>query len=199
MKSSNIVLSLILLLTFFMWSCQEQVSSISNPEDTHSLQKPGKGKGKDKVVFSVKLVEADGFNPINPILLTGCDGWTDPGQYSINWERHDGCATITPTPAEGVGIVTLTDDPYMKVVVRRGRIIEIQFEEQDVIGPEGIQYSTNKITIDPPIVPNAEGFIIPVREDGIEVWRHKGHTGGPRVEMVGYISIGNIVYEPISP
>ena len=67
---------------------------------------------------------------------------------------------------------------------------------QDVIGTEGIMHSTDKIPIEPPVAPSPDGFTLHIHADGVPVWRHKGHLGGPRVEVIGTISVGDIVFTP---
>ena len=81
---------------------------------------------------------------------------------------------------------------------KKGKIVGVYFFEQDHIGQDGMQHSTDTIELESPVTPLAEGFTIPVRRSDIEVWKHKTHNGGARVEMVGTICIGDIIYTPIS-
>jgi len=102
---------------------------------------------------------------------------------------------ITPTPIPGEIAVRLSDDPGFTIAKQAGKIKLIRFFIQDIDGPEGIQYSSDPITFNPTLIIDPTGFTIEVRKDTISVYRHRNHTGGPKV-LIGYISIGDIVFTP---
>ncbi|MGH7558417.1 MAG: hypothetical protein ACREMD_11695, partial [Gemmatimonadota bacterium] len=64
----------------------------------------------------------------------------------------------------------------------------------DVIGEAGIAHETDRVLVAVPVVPSDDGFVLHVHAKNVEVWRKSGHTRGDRVEMIGWISIGDIVY-----
>jgi hypothetical protein len=95
------------------------------------------------------------------------------------------------TPA-GSGY-SLTDDVSLYVTVRKGQATRVQLFGQDVVGRDGIQHESDPfVIVSAPVNPN--GFVLHVHADKLPVWRLSGHTGGRRVEMIGTIAIGDIVY-----
>ena len=176
------------------------------PETTLAA-KPDKPPGQDGLVYTVALE----FNPEAPehedIIIDGgfdappylpsCSAETRGGTFSAWFERHDLCATVTTSTG-----YTLTDDISLHVNTNKaGNIISFQLIGQDVIGTEGLIHKSEIVTIDPAVVPSTEGFTLHVDTDNIEIWKYDKHlnTGGAKpVEMVGYISVGDLVYTPVS-
>ncbi len=198
-----IALLTILLLVVFMVGCENSINPIApqTQNDGISLEKKGGGKGgKEKVIYSVVLEDMDD-TPLENNLHNYCpetETLTSSGYYNIIWERHSICVNVTPFKV-GVESVTLYDDPQLYIREKKGKIVGVYFYAQDVDGPDGIQYSTKTVELESPVTPNVLGFTIPVQRDDIEVWRHKTHNGGARVEMVGTICIGDIIYTPVTP
>jgi len=170
------------------------------PEKPPKLPKDGGGNGK--TVYSVDAVDHGGpiLNPDgthrynSPTLVSTCPGSAKAVGY-VAWPRHEGCMNITPLGSA----YELTDDPILRVLYERKKIVAVRFRIQDVDGAEGIQHETENIMIDPIDPPgnhNSEPFILHVHQDDVPVWRLDGHTGGPRVEVIGTISVGDIVFTP---
>lgn len=114
--------------------------------------------------------------------------------------RHDLRGTVVTSTG-----VELTDDVSCSIYLdRQGRIVELKVRGQDVIGTEGIMHVSEVVHFDPPVVPppRSEVFVLPVHVDDLPIWRTDSHTMGKKtklVEMVGTISIGDIVYSPLPP
>jgi hypothetical protein len=51
------------------------------------------------------------------------------------------------------------------------------------------------IALAEPVVPSPSGGTIKVRTANIAVWRLSGHRKGDRVERIGWISVGDLVYK----
>jgi len=126
------------------------------------------------------------------------------GSLQLDWPRHDLCADITPRIADDLsecskttpgpaGAIPLTDDPFLVVARKQKKIAWVQFFEQDVTGEDGTQYRSEKVFIDPPQEFIGAGTRLHI-DQNVWVWRLKGHTGGPEVERVGCIHLGDIVY-----
>ncbi len=201
----------------------------SSPLLTHRGPEHGKkggggggGGGGEDPTEPVTWSEADaspqlgGPTGINT-LQSSCSGF--PGAKTSNptveWNDEplgedpgstDGCAQVTTTnnPTEGVGPVLLTNDALLIVGTKKGLTkFTIQFQIQDVGGPDGIQYRTDKFAVEndhlsrddlnKPFTGEAP-FTLHIHSR-VEIWKLKGHTGGPKVESAGYIYIGDIVYK----
>lgn len=165
--------------------------------------KPDKPPGQDENIYTVNVVfdyeafpEGSGL-PEAPPYLPSCSAETRGGTFSAWFERHDLCATVTTS--EGY---TLTDDIGLHVNTNNaGNIISFRLIGQDVIGREGLIHKSEIIAIEPPVVPSTEGFTLHVDTDNIEIWKYNKHlnTGGAKpVEMVGHISVSDLVYTPVS-
>jgi hypothetical protein len=161
-------------------------------------KKGGNDKGKERIIYTIDIIPMKG-TPLDNNLINNCpETRTERGYYNINWEGLTQCVILKPY-TDGVASVTLTQDPQLWVKVKQGKIIGVYFFQQDVDGPEGIQYSFKTVELKSPVIPDASGFTLQVQRDDIEVWKHKTHNGGARVEMVGTICIGDIVYTPVAP
>jgi hypothetical protein len=170
-------------------------------------KKPDKPPGQDGLVYTVALefdpeapehediILSGGFDA--PTYLPECLAKTHEDTYIAVFERHNLCATVTTSTG-----YTLTDDIGLHVGTNKaGNIISFQLIGQDVIGREGLIHKSEIVTIDPAVVPSTEGFTLHVDTDNIEIWKYDKHlnTGGAKsVEMVGYISVGDLVYTPVS-
>jgi hypothetical protein len=203
-KNERVQTYLIVAATFFMLAGLLAVLAI--PKTTLAA-KPDKPPGQDGLVYTVALefdpeapehediILSGGFNA--PTYLPECVAKTHEDTYIAVFERHNLCATVTTSTG-----YTLTDDIGLHVGTNKaGNIISFQLIGQDVIGREGLIHKSEIVTIDPPIIPSTEGFTLHVDTDNIEVWKYDKHlnTGGAKpVEMVGYISIGDLVYTPVS-
>lgn len=169
--------------------------------------KPDKPPGQDGFVYTVALefdpeayehediILNGGFNA--PTYLPSCLAVTHENTFIAVFERHDLCATVTTS--EGY---KLTDDIGLHVNTNKaGNIISFQLIGQDVIGREGLIHKSEVVPIEPPVVPSTGGFTLHVDTDNIEIWKYDKHlnTGGAKpIEMVGHISVGDLVYTPVS-
>lgn len=63
-----------------------------------------------------------------------------------------------------------------------------------MIGEAGIQHGTDWIPVAVPVVASRNGGTLHVHAASVEVWRLSGHTAGVRVEVIGRISIGDVLY-----
>lgn len=168
------------------------------------------------------VAHPEAFAPVQPMLLSRCSG-TSTSRYYVEWPRHDLCVFTATFDAMGNVVSTdtgvkpsgmqadpnrvkelcnpdeLCDDPILTAANRKGVITSVQFYIQDDIGTEGIQYETESVILDAPVTAKPCGFLVHVHRDGVPVWKLAGHTGGPRVEIVGTISIGDVWYRPTTP
>jgi len=203
-RNKKVRIHLIVVATCIVLTCLLAVLAI--PKTTLAA-KPDKPPGQDGFVYTVALefdpeapehediILSGGFDA--PTYLPECLAKTHEGTLIAVFARHDLCATVTTS--EGY---TLTDDIGLHVNTNKsGNIISFQLIGQDVIGREGLIHKSEIVAIEPPVVPSMEGFTLHVDTDNIEIWKYDKHlnTGGAKpVEMVGYISVGDLVYTPIS-
>lgn len=122
------------------------------------------------------------------------DGWVD--------FAHTLCLIVQPDWNSATDTLyspyALTDDVFLATHKEKGKtgaIHEVRLIGQDVIGDEGIAHETDWIPI-PPVVPSPDGFTLHVHASDVAVWRKDSHTGGNRVAIIGWISIGDIVIRP---
>lgn len=205
------LIPLTVVCTAFLWGCQEQASGPTGPEGSGPLfthkgaDKPhggpkGGGGGGDKITWISAHVLPHGAPTGNNILQSTCDGF--PGSQtsnpSVRWNDEpdgenegsiDGCAQVTTTDG-----TLLTNDASLIVATKKGGTeVTVQFQIQDVGGSTGIQYRSDKSVIDAGEEFTGAGFTLHVHRT-VEIWKLKGHTGGPKVVSVGTIDIGDIVY-----
>lgn len=153
----------------------------------------GGGGGDDGSVTPWSAADADGHGVPGATwtLVSTCPA--SPGANSTKpymvWPRHDRCADITL--ADGT---TLTDDPEMVFGMKGSDIVSVQFRQQDVVGPEGIQYESAKVTLSAPVRFTGAGLTVHVHATGVPVYELKGHLSGPRVREAGTMNIGDIIY-----
>ena len=221
MRTQRVVLPLALLSAAFMLGCSDQgLEPVGLDGVAPQFAKGGNNKGKppkdgddptEPVTWSAdaRLHLKTSFVGGSPhILQSGTDQSSDedcsgfpgsgPTNPSVEWNDEpdgetpgfpDGCAQVTTTYG-----TLLTNDANVLVATKKGSTeVTIQFQIQDVGGPEGIQYRTDKFVIDLGGAFTGAGFILHV-DTLVEIWRLKGHTGGPKVESVGKIFIDDIVY-----
>lgn len=175
---------------------------LATPKTTLAA-KPSKPPGQDGIQYIVALEfnpNAPGHKDIifnAPTYLPRCSAETHEGTFIAVFDRHDLCATVTTSTG-----YKLTDDIGLHVKTNKaGNIISFQLIGQEVIGMEGLIHKSEIVTIDPPVVPSLEGFTLHVDTDNIEIWKYDKHlnTGGAKpVAMVGCISVGDLVYTPVS-
>lgn len=154
---------------------------------------PGKGGGKDKGVrFVVTVVNPEATLYNAPTYLPTCAAITgEQTSFTALFDRHDLCATVTTNTG-----YQLTDDIVIQVNTTQGLITSVQLRGQDVIGEEGIMHESEAVAITPPATPSNTGFTLHVHADNLPIWKLTRHLGGKRVEIVGLISIGDMVYTP---
>jgi hypothetical protein len=119
-----------------------------------------------------------------------CDG-TVTANHGINFGKS-GCLIVQPSGAA----YALTDDVVLTATMKGGRITGYQLRAQDVIGSEGVKHESDVIVLDSPVVPIAGGFTVHVHAERVPVWRLSGHINGRRVEVIGHISLADVVYRP---
>jgi hypothetical protein len=164
-----------------------------------SLSKSAKGggsgssQGADIIEGDLVLTAADAT-----ALATTCPS---AGFSKNSWTLvfgKSGCLIVTPLWASVLYVsYALTDDLIVSVQRdgKNGPITHVRLGGQDVDGPEGIWHNTDWIAVAQPVVPTTAGFTLHVHAKNIEVWRTDSHlSGGNRTEMIGTISIGDIVY-----
>lgn len=112
---------------------------------------------------------------------------------------HTECLIVTPLWASTTyAPYDLRDDVILNVRLEKGkngRITHVRLYAQDVIGEAGIAHETDWVEVAQPVVPSKAGFTLHVHAKNLEVWRLDSHlSGGNRVEMIGTISIGDVLY-----
>ncbi len=216
MRTQRVVLPLALLSAAFMLACQDQglepmgLDGIApqfakktceeNPNQG-SCKDGGGGGGGDgtKVTWSEADLVVHEVPDVNSTLRSTCPGTpgSKPSNPTVEWKDgtpdgagNEACVTVTPKGSA----VPLTNDASMIVATKKGSTeVTLQFSIQDVAGAEGIQYRTDRFVIDAGEEFTGAGFTLHVHSS-VDVYRLKGHTGGPKVENVGTINIGDIVY-----
>ena len=188
-----------LLGAAFLLGCQEQGSVPVGPEslglqlhvsDKHPFGHGGNADGNDKPTWtSAWVVLHSGDAPSAARLITTCDVVSGGDKPSLLWPRHDMCANITVAPG-----VTLTDDPYLEIRMKAGKIYSVQFHEQDKIGADGIQFESEVVLVTPQEFTGA-GFTLHIDTDNIKVYQLSGHTSGRRVAQVGVMYLGDVEYQ----
>ncbi len=194
-----------LLGTAFLLGCQEQGSGPVGPEVAgpqfheahdsctgHKKNDAGcndTGNRDNSTWTSAWVVLHSGDTPQAAPLITTCDVVSGGDKPSLLWPRHDMCANITVAPG-----VTLTDDPYLEIKMKAGKIYSVQFHEQDVIGADGIQFESEVVLVTPQEFTGA-GFTLHIDTDNIPVYQLSGHTSGRRVALVGFMYLGDVVYQ----
>jgi hypothetical protein len=188
-----------LCLAPLLGACGEPTGPTLVPAEVN-LSKGGRGggstesKGGEIIPGDLQLGAADA-----PALATTCPS---AGFSKNSWVLvfgKSGCLIVTPLGASSLyDPYSLADDLVLNVQQEKGkngRITHVRLAGQDVDGPEGIWHTTDWIAVAEPIVPTTAGFTVHVRARNVEVWRTDSHlAGGNRVEMIGTVSIGDIIY-----
>lgn len=132
-----------------------------------------------------------------PALLSTCPGAASSPGWSVVFGKT---LCLIVKPSGKYENYQLIDDIVLAVTLEKGkngRITHVRLNGQDVDGPAGLWHNTDLIAVAQPIVPGKAGFTLHVHAKNVEVWRFDSHlAGGNRVEMVGTISIGDVVYRP---
>lgn len=156
--------------------------------------KGGSGGGKTTRNYSVAVHNQEGLEFLMPTYLPTCTATvsSNPARdHNIVFPRHDLCATVTTSSG-----AQITDDIGINVKTTNGLITAVTIYGQDVYGEEGIAHRSETLPINPPVAPSSNGFTLHVHADNVPIWKLSEHLGGERVEIVGYISIGDITYVP---
>ena len=169
------------------------IASFADHKPGH--KKPGGGGGGgSKLIFDVAFENGDPPIPPYqaPTYLPPCLAHTGgKNNYSALFPRHDLCATVTTSTG-----YQLTDDIGVTVNTTKGLITSVQLRGQDVIGEDGIAHESELVALTPPVAPSDAGFTLHVHVDNLPIWKLSRHLGGKRVEIVGYISLADMVYTP---
>jgi hypothetical protein len=150
--------------------------------------KPGGGDDGGGATLVADLVTGD-------FLGAGGTAWISLGSAGTSSNgavlfKHTRCGDVTP---EG-SAYALTDENRMEVKAKGRNIVGVRFWGQDVIGDAGIAHETDWIAVDIPKSAIADGYTFHVHADNVAVWRTDGHLTGKRVEVIGTINIGDVVY-----
>ena len=156
------------------------------------------GGGTSEVLYQVSVVAGTDTRSYQKPLympatqLATCVATTNGKSYSASFPRHDLCATLVTDTGNRI-----TDDITIQVITTKGMITSVIIRGQDVIGEAGIMHQSETIPILPPATPSTASFTLHVHTDNIPLWRLQNHTGGPREEIVGYFSLGDMVFQPL--
>lgn len=132
-------------------------------------------------------------------LTSTCPAPIKGSGWSLDFE-HTQCLVVRPdwNTDSGFEPYALTDDivlGVLKELGKNGRITHLRFYGQDVIGEAGIAHNSDSIPVAVPVVPNKSGFVLHVHAPRVAIWRLSGHTGGERVALIGWVSIGDLLYQ----
>jgi hypothetical protein len=149
--------------------------------------------------FEVADVVAGDFAPgaaDAPALATTCPGATSPANPAVVFGKTR-CLLVSLSH-DGVDY-EMTDDMVLAVQLEKGkngRITHIRLNGQDVDGEAGLWHNTDLIAVEQPAAPDRAGFTLHVHAANVPVYRWDSHLprSGQRVGVVGYISIGDIIY-----
>lgn len=173
-------------------------SPITSPEEHGAavLESAGKKPSSESTGSSTADLSPGDFlvEETSPApLASSCPGGVQAGNYHVDF-GHTECMVVCPLGSA----YCLRDD--VKFIVtkekgKNGRITHVRLYAQDVIGDAGIGHETADIPVAIPAVPIKQGFTLHVHARNIPVWRLDSHGGdGNRVEVIGTISIGDIIY-----
>jgi len=151
-----------------------------------------KTSGGSGLVYDVSVERGiDSFSPQEPVFTPTCLATTPTGGYTARFPRHDPCAVVTTSTG-----YQITDDISIVVTTTKGLITSVKLRGQDIIGEDGIMHESEAIPILPPVTPSPSGFTLHVHADHVPIWKLHNHLGGKRVEIVGYISLWEMIYRP---
>ncbi|MGK2934847.1 MAG: hypothetical protein ACSLFE_06335 [Gemmatimonadaceae bacterium] len=160
----------------------------------------GSGSGSGAYVIQGDLVLTDANAPALTSTCPTPHGFSGSGWALVYGKT--GCllaptvwTSTDPTLAE----YKVADDVVLGVQMEKGkngRITHVRLNGQDVDGEAGIWHTTYWIPVAQPVVPTTAGFTLRVHARDIPVWRTDSHLarGSNPVQVIGLISIGDIVY-----
>jgi hypothetical protein len=181
--------------------CAEATAPLLEPATIAASRKGGGGGGGGgRANHGATVAQGDmSLTPEDaPVIATTCpsNGFTK-NSWAVVFGKS-GCLVVSPLWASSAyEPYTLSDDLVINVQQEKktGRITHVRLAGQDVDGEDGIWHNTDWIAVEQPVVPTSSGFTLHVHARNVEVWRYDSHLGGGnRVEMIGTISIGDIVY-----
>lgn len=159
--------------------------------------KPGGGGDVGSELIGDVAVADFGSGDANSLGST-CPTTVKVGQWHLDFGPSE-CLVVTLTwnDASGFEPYPLTDD--VRLVVRKengrnGRITHVRLLGQDVIGEAGVAHESDEVPVASPVVPDKAGFTLHVHAPRVEVWRLSEHVGGDRVALIGWVSIGDMIY-----
>ena len=189
-----------ILLAAFIVACSDVVGPNTIMPGESALAKGGNSgggqrPGPDVLQGDFVLIDSDAAalaNTCPSAPLAGARAW------AVVF-GHSECLIVTPLWASTTyEPYDLRDDVILNVRQesgKNGRLTHVRLYAQDVIGEAGIAHETDWVEVAQPVVPSKAGFTLHVHAKNVEVWRLDSHlSGGNRVEMIGTISIGDIVY-----
>ena len=181
-----------LLACLFAVACAEAPTAPGEDWAVQAAKGGNGGGGGDRSLVADVVIGDAGYDAADASVLQSTCSTAETHQWHANFS-HSGCLVVRPAGAT----YELMDD--VKLIVtrekgKRGRITHVTLLAQDVIGEAGIAHETDAIPVAVPVVPSSDGFTIHVHATDVEVWRLSGHLDGDRVEMIGTVSIGDIVY-----
>jgi hypothetical protein len=191
--------SVISSVAFLTLACESRAPNPVAPSATGEAWVDGAASSAGARLVGDVVVGEYAFAPGDATLLAS----TCPASAGSNnsWSLdfgHSQCLIVRPdwNPASSYAPYALTDDVKLVTLQDKSskRITHLRLLAQDVIGEAGIQHNTDWIPVAVPVAPSRSGGTLHVHAPNVEVWRLSGHTGGTRVEMVGWISIGDLVY-----
>lgn len=183
--------ALAVFLTLTITGCRD---SAGEPFGLEPAQ-PGFAKAVNSAVADVVVGDL-ALGPDAPALVSTCAGAaTQPG-WSVTFGKTR--CLLADLSFDGVDY-QLTDDVVLAVELEKGkggRITHVRLNGQDVDGDAGIWHNTDLIPVEQPVTPTTRGFTLHVHARNVPVYRWNSHLprSGQRVAVVGYISIGDIVY-----
>ncbi|MBI2072739.1 MAG: hypothetical protein HYT81_06860 [Gemmatimonadetes bacterium] len=167
--------------------------------DSPLLAAQGGGSSNNTLLGDV--ASGDYVDPTMASPLTStCPAPVKGSGWSLNFE-HTQCLIVQPdwNTDSGFEPYALTDDIVLGVLKKQGKdgqITYVRFYGQDVIGEAGIAHNSDTIPVAVPVIPTKSGFVLHVHAPRVAIWRLSGHTGGDRVALIGWVSIGDLVYRP---
>jgi hypothetical protein len=203
-RSTRTTAALSLLAALTLPACTEATAPATEPAPLAANKKGGGGGGGggenpsgggtvEQGDLTLALADA-------PAIATTCpSGGFTRNAWALAFGKS-GCLVVTPQWASTTyEPYTLSDDLVINVQQEKktGRITHVRLVGQDVDGEEGIWHNTDWIPVETPVAPVSAGFTLHVHARNVEVWRYDSHLGGGnRVDMIGAISIGDIIYPP---
>lgn len=169
-------------------------AALITPPPVPAAPAKGGGGGNQNAAYTIAVTSDPLWTPAptQPTYSPACLAETPgPGGYTALFPRHDLCATVTTSSGS-----QLTDEVLIQVNAHKGFLTSVQLRGQDVIGEEGIAHESEQIPLLPPLEPDPAGFTVHVHADNVPIWKLSRHLGGKRVEIIGYISIADMVYTP---